>query len=186
LATKAICSEEELLMVELKVKVRTIRQSDIVMLSEYFPQGGADKHAGRFERQQRGEVTYLVAWHVNNPAGHALVIWQRPPNDLIASRVQDPCPDIEDLFVLEEMRSQGIATQILQHAEELARLQGYKQVGLSAGVDVDDPGRRLYERHGYVAAGWGKHIERGEYIDQEGQLQVWEDVCTYMIKPINS
>jgi GNAT superfamily N-acetyltransferase len=173
-------------MVELKVEVRPIRQTDIAILREYFPQGGPDKHRHRFDRQQEGEVTYLVAWHKKQSVGHALVIWQRPPNDLFASRLQEPCPDVEDLFVLEEMRSQGIATQILRHAEELARLRGYRQVGLSAGVEVDDPGRRLYEHRGYVAAGWGEHTERAEYIDQEGQLQVWEGVCIYMIKPIDS
>lgn len=172
-------------MSELEVEVRPVRQADIAMLRQRFPEGGPDKHREWFDRQQQTQVTYLVAWHKNQPVGHVVIKWQRPPDDLIASRLKEPCPHIEDLFVLAEMRSQGIGTQILRYAEELVRLRGYQQVGLSAGAEVDDPARRLYQRLGYCEAGWGEHTERYEYIDQEGRAQVWEGICIYLIKRVD-
>jgi len=168
----------------LAIKIQPVRQNDIPLLQKTFPQGGLEKHPERYGRQQQGLVTYLIAWQGRKAVGHGLVKWQRPADDPVASRLQEPCPDLEDLFVVEELRSHGIGTQILHHAEALAFQRGYQQLGLSAGAENDDRARRLYERLGYRDLSIGEFTERYEYVDQNGQSQLWEGVCIYLIKSI--
>jgi GNAT superfamily N-acetyltransferase len=168
----------------MNITMQPVRPADIPLLMKIFPEGGPDKHSRRLARQQQGDVTYLIAWYLNQPVGHGMVKWQRPQNDPIAPHLEQACPDIEDLFVLEELRSRGIGTQILHAAEELARGRGYKQIGLSAGAELDDPARKLYQRLGYRDIGIGEFTERYEYVDQDGQFQVWEGACVYLVKHI--
>ncbi len=172
-------------MFELQVIIQAVDKSDIVLLERIFSEGGPAKHAERLARQQQGQITYLIAWYKNQPVGHGMIKWHRSHDDFVAPHLQEECPDIEDLFVLEERRSQGIGTWILRYAEDLARQRGYQQIGLSAGAEADDPARRLYERLGFRDVGFGEITERYEYIDQNGQLQVWEGLCLYLIKRID-
>jgi len=165
--------------------IQPARQSDIPLLQKTFPQGGIEKHPERFGRQQQGLVTYLIAWQGNEPVGHGLVKWQRPTNDPVAPLLQQPCPDLEDLFVVEELRSQGIGTQILRAAEEMAGKRGFHQLGLSADVEENDRARKLYKRLGYDDPGFAPFTERYEYVDQAGQAHVWEGLCIYLIKRID-
>ena len=166
------------------VDVKPVTEDDIILLERQFPEGLPDKHLGRRGRQQRGLVVYLIAWHEGQPVGHGLLKWGGSGDEHVASRLQGGCPDMEDLFVLEGMRSHGIGTQILQAAERLAAEHGYRRIGLSVDPAQNDPARRLYERLGYRDSGFGEYIEHGEYIDRQGQQQSWEEVCIYLIKEL--
>jgi GNAT superfamily N-acetyltransferase len=168
--------------VEVRVSIYPVRESDIALLRDRFPEGGPDKHVERLERQYLGRVTYLIAWHNELPVGHGMVKWNGVEDDQVAPHLPEPCPDIEDLRVREELQSRGIGTQILRHAEELARMRGFNLIGLSAGAESDDRARHLYERLGYRDIGIGEFTERYEYVDAKGQPQVWEGVCLYLTK----
>jgi GNAT superfamily N-acetyltransferase len=168
-----------------ELTIQPVRQSDVSLVQKVFTQGGREKHHERLGRQQQGLVTYLIAWRGSNPVGHGLVKWQRPDDDPVASYLQEPCPDLEDLFVIEKLRSQGIGTRILQHAEEMARQRGFHQFGLGAEIEKNDRARKLYERLGYRNSGFAPFTERYEYVDQKGQAQVWEGVCIYLIKSLD-
>jgi GNAT superfamily N-acetyltransferase len=170
------------MMTRREVFIQAVRPSDVPLLRKYFPEGGPDKHAERLGRQQQGVVTYLIAWHDELPVGHGMVKWSGVEDDRVVPHLKEPCPDLEDLRVLEKLQSQGIGTQILQHAEELARSRGYQQIGLSAGAESDDRARKLYERLGYRDLGIGEFTERYEYVDEYGQDRLWEGVCIYLTK----
>jgi GNAT superfamily N-acetyltransferase len=91
-------------------------------------------------RLDQPEAEYLVAWDGEEPVGHAC----------IDSR-DDP-PQLQDVFVPEEHRRRGIATELSRAAEALVRSRGYRRIALD--VDVDSrPARALYERLGYREAG---------------------------------
>jgi GNAT superfamily N-acetyltransferase len=167
-----------------EVRARALALGDLLAVERHLPFGPPEKHAERLDRQQRGLVEYLIAWYEGQPVGHALLKWDGANECPIASAFQGTCPDVEDLLVHEAYRSRGIGTQILHEAERLVRARGYRRIGLS--VDVRNPrARALYERLGYSDAGLGPHHERGEYLDQEGQTQVWEEICVYLVKSLD-
>lgn len=154
-----------------------------MVLERSFPYGPPEKHAERLERQSRNAVLYLIAWYEGTPVGHGLLKWGGAVEEPIASYVNGLCPDVEDLFVLETFRSNSVGRQILFTAERLVRERGYSQIGIS--VDVKNVGARiLYKRMGYRETHLGEHYERGEYVDQNGQPQMWEETCIYLVKKL--
>lgn len=170
---------------KLHVDVRPVTENDIVRLSEQFPMRSTPRHAERLHRQQAGSAVYLIAWHNELPVGHALLKWNGAEGAHIIGHRPGDCPDIEDLFVREDMRSHGVGAQILQTAEKLARERGCKMIGLSVSATGNDRARQLYERLGYRDAGFGAYVECSEYVDPQGQKHCWEEVCLYLIKRLD-
>jgi GNAT superfamily N-acetyltransferase len=77
---------------------------------------------------------YLVAWDAGAPVGHAHLA----PSPL----------EVQDMYVIPELRGRGIGTALLHAAEDEARSRGATRLTLTVGVD-NARARRLYERHGY-------------------------------------
>jgi ribosomal protein S18 acetylase RimI-like enzyme len=91
-------------------------------------------------RLNQPEAEFLIAWDGGEPVGHAC----------LDSR-EDP-PQLQDVYVPEEHRRRGIATELSRAAEELVRSRGYTRIALD--VDVENTAARaLYERLGYREAG---------------------------------
>ena len=169
-----------------EVQIRPVAEGELALLEECFPEGGPAKHAERLARQQKGEVVYLIAWQLGEPVGHALLNWRGSQDEHVARQLQAACPDIEDLFVLADLRSRGIGRQLLSAGEKLAIEQGFTMIGLSAGAEQGDPARRLYERLGYRDAQFGEYTECGAYVDTQGSRKTWEATCVYLIKDLIS
>jgi len=149
-----------------------------------FDWAAHQKHRERLGRQDEGEAIYLVAWCGNFPVGHLLLEWSGTTDGQMQSRLVH-CPNLEDLFVAPRYRSKGVGSRLLQEAEARAQQEGYAHIGL--GVAVDNTGaRRLYQRQGYVDAGFGEYKTGGSYLDQEGKEQTWEEICCYFVKRIQS
>lgn len=59
-----------------------------------------------------------------------------------------PVALLDELYVAPDRRGQGLGTQLLRHAEQVARGRGAELLEINVdGEDVD--ARRFYERHGY-------------------------------------
>lgn len=164
------------------IRIAPAQPSDLPLLRERLPAGGPAKHEDRLARQARGEVVYLIAWQDARPIGHALLKWDGSADAHVADRLDGPCPDIEDLFVLAELRGRGIGTQLLAEAERRVLARGMRCAGLSVGEDSNEAARRLYARLGYRDAGFGPYVEQGEYVDAEGRLRHWQEMCVYLTK----
>jgi GNAT superfamily N-acetyltransferase len=166
-----------------QVVVKAAKHSDIESLERDLPYGSEDKHRERLQRQDKDEVLYLVAWHKALPVGHALLKWQGAEEKHIATHFNGSCPDVEDLYVVEHLRSKGIGSQILEVAESFVRRRGYNRIGLSVGVE-NTRAKALYQQLGYRDSGLGEYSEKGEYVDSQGQLQNWEERCIYLVKSL--
>jgi GNAT superfamily N-acetyltransferase len=171
-------------MSSILVEIRPITETEPALLEKRFPQGGTAKHAERFLRQQKEEVVYLIAWHRGQPVGHALLKWSGAQDIRVTWQLRVACPDVEDLFVHEELRSQGIGSQLLRFAERLAWERGYTHIGLSVGATTNEPALRLYGHLGYQDSHFGEYTERGEYLDERGQHHSWGEICIYLIKDL--
>jgi GNAT superfamily N-acetyltransferase len=171
-------------MHETTIEIMPIRETDIIFLEKCFPEGGSAKHAERFESQNKGDITYLIAWRCDHPVGHALLNWGGEQDEHVAKQLQSACPDLEDIFVLAELRSHGIGSQLISYAEQLASQRGFAHLGLSVAATTNDAARRLYERLGYQDAHLGEYLAHGEYLDEKGQPQCWKEMCIYLIKEL--
>ena len=167
----------------LVIDVRPVAGRDLIRLETELPFGIPEKHADRLARQARGRVVYLIAWHGGTPVGHALLKWKGATEEVVASAFRATCPDIEDVYVVEALRSRGVGSKLLAAAEQLARDRGFTQIGLSVAQD-NDRAHALYERLGYADAGLAPVEERGEYRDASGRRQTWFETCVYMTKSL--
>jgi amino acid transporter len=128
------------------MEITVCRAADVALLDRYMSSPGATSfHARRFERQQAGQSTYLIAWREGRPVGHTELRWI----GCDAPEVTVGCPGIGGLAVWpEELRSRGIGTELVRAAEESARERGLPLVGI--GVGRDNPrAAALYARLGY-------------------------------------
>jgi len=170
-------------MADLSVEVRPVAGRDVIRLETELPFGVPEKHADRLARQARGQVVYLIAWNGGTPVGHALLKWKGATEEVVASALRDTCPDVEDLYVVEALRSRGVGSRLLAAAEDLARDRGYPQIGLSVAQD-NNRARALYARLGYADAGLPPVEERGDFRDASGRQQTWFETCVYMTKSL--
>ncbi len=88
-------------------------------------------------------------------------------------------PEINDLNVLPEFRRRGIASKLLELAENEAKKRGFKQIGLGVGLYSDyGPAQRLYVKRGYVPDGHGittknKQLGYGDTTIVDDDLVLW-------------
>jgi GNAT superfamily N-acetyltransferase len=87
-------------------------------------------------RLDRPGGEYLVAWEAGEPVGHAHLDWAADP------------PELQDVFVPESRRRQGIASALTAAAERRVASRGHGRLALE--VSEENPAARaLYEKLGY-------------------------------------
>ena len=166
-------------------EIRPLEQSEIPLLVAHLDVGRlAGRHHDRFTQQQDGHLTYLLAWLDGIPIGHMTVRWTGTTDAFVAERISE-CAHLEDLFVMPEHRSRGIGSRILaQRRTCLAAERAFTRIGLAVGTE-NPRARMLYERLGYVDAGFGVFEIGGSYLDIHGNQRRWREVCEYLVKPLN-
>ena len=122
----------------LTAQIRPLAEEELEVVESHLNHdwGNPQKHKERLERQGRDKLAYLIAWVEGLPVGHATIVWGGTSEKAVADKIRH-CPNVEDLFVHPDRRSQGIGTQLLRKAEVLAKQRGYDTLGL--GVAIDNP-----------------------------------------------
>ncbi|MEO6957682.1 MAG: GNAT family N-acetyltransferase [Antricoccus sp.] len=97
--------------------------------------------------QQFGEVTLLVMWHRNTtPAGQVLISWTGDWDDEVRKALPG-VPALCNLHIEDEHRGHGLARQLIDAAEKLARGTGYAR--LTIGVDESSTDVKKYGDLGF-------------------------------------
>jgi [ribosomal protein S18]-alanine N-acetyltransferase len=117
--------------------------------------------------------TYVVAWDGDEPVGHAHVAW---------AGTDTGDPEVQDVFVLEERRREGVATALIAHVERVAAARGHRRVSIGCGV-ANDAARRLYTRLGYRDAGLEPKRVTGT-IEIRGLPVEVDDTLVYLVKDL--
>ncbi|MFF5480740.1 GNAT family N-acetyltransferase [Streptomyces sp. NPDC012935] len=162
--------------------IAACRAEDIEVLDRFMPSRSADgHHVARFQRQEAGESTYLIPWLDGRPVGHAEVRWTGCAAPEVRA-AQPGCPEINGLTVWPaSLRSQGVGTALVNHAERLARERGVVVMGL--GVGDDNPrAAALYERLGYLPT--VAYVDRWAYLDADGVRHEQADPCVFLVKAL--
>jgi len=173
-----------------QLTVREAHRNDAQWMQAAFT-ANAWRRAAYFEeiclQQDAGLLALLVAeMGPRIYAGHLRIHWESdyPPFK------EAGIPEIQDLFVLSRYRRQGIATRLLDVAEEtIARRAAQRQqqplAGIGVGLYADyGPAQRLYTLRGYVPDGRGAH-----YRDRPirgGQVLPFDDeTVLYLLKALH-
>jgi ribosomal protein S18 acetylase RimI-like enzyme len=117
--------------------------------------------------------TYLVSWDENEPTGHAHIAWE-------GTRLG--APEIQDVFVREELRGRGIGTELSLAAERLAAERGYDRISISASVS-NEGALRLYRRLGYRDADLGPQQIAGTIVIRGEPVDI-DETLLYLVKEI--
>lgn len=163
------------------VTIRPCQEDDLTLLRTHLPTPGQpDRHTIRFERQQRGHGTFLIAWAGDLPVAAGEILWGGCSAPEINQHYPD-CPELNGLEVWPpELRSQGIGTTLIVAAEDLARQRGYHRIGL--GVTDDNPrAAALYLRLGYQETG-RHYLDRYQYTDSNGTRHDVADPARFLVK----
>lgn len=147
--------------------VRELRPDEVECVGRDLPLSRLPHHAD--ERS-----TYLVAWEDAAPVGHAHIAWSGTHLGL---------PEIQDVFVLPELRRRGIASQLTHAAETEARARGWDRMSLSVSQDGNPAARRLYAKLGYADAGVEPVRVLGRITLRTGPLDV-DDTLVYLVKEL--
>jgi GNAT superfamily N-acetyltransferase len=164
------------------MEITPCRAVDVPLLDRCIGSMGATSfHARRFERQERGMSTYLLAWLDGRPVGHTELRWGGC-DDAAVRAARPGCPEINALTVWPEpLRSRGIGTALVRAAEELARERGRTAVGL--GVADDNPrAAALYARLGYLPL--AAYVGRWSYEDHDGLTHECVEQLTFLVKDL--
>ncbi len=127
--------------------------------------------------QKNGEVTFLVAYSDNTITGFVYVRWQAeyPPF------AKQGIPEIRDLRVLAEFRRRGIASALMDEAEERISKRS-KKAGLGVGLYADyGPAQQMYILRGYVPDGRGL-IYQNRPVKPGRDVFVDDDLLLFFIK----
>ena len=127
----------------------------------------------RLDRQE--DSTYLIAWEDDRPVGHAHVAWSGTHLGL---------PEIQDVFVLPELRRRGIASQLTHAAEDEARRRGCDRISLSVSRSDNPVAAQLYAKLGYVDAGVAPVRVLGQ-IMLRGRPFAVDDTLVYLAKDLS-
>jgi ribosomal protein S18 acetylase RimI-like enzyme len=117
--------------------------------------------------------TYLVAWDGEDPVGHAHISWEG---------TKLGAPEIQDVFVPEELRGRGIGTELSRAAELLAVERGHDRISISASVS-NEGALRLYRRLGYRDAGLGPQRIAGTIVIRGEPVDI-DDTLLYLVKEL--
>jgi ribosomal protein S18 acetylase RimI-like enzyme len=117
--------------------------------------------------------TYLVAWDGDEPVGHAHIAWE-------ATKLETP--EIQDVFVPEDLRGRGIGTELSRAAERLAGERGYDKISISASIS-NEGALRLYRRLGYRDAGLEPQRVAGTILIRGEPVEV-DDTLIYLVKEL--
>lgn len=147
--------------------MRELRPDEVERVGRHLP-------LSRLPQRFQERSTYLVAWEDTVPVGHAHIAWSGTHLGL---------PEIQDVFVLPEMRRRGIASQLTHAAEAEARAQGWDRISLSVSQDGNPAASRLYAKLGYADVGAGPVRVLGQVMLRSGPLDV-DDTLVYLAKEL--
>jgi GNAT superfamily N-acetyltransferase len=145
--------------------VRVLKPSEVAYVDSRLPLSRLDQHA------EQGS-SYLIAWDGDQPVGHAHLAWEGTHLGV---------PEVQDVYVLPECRSRGIATLLNHAAEQEARARGWSSISLSVSKDGNPVARRLYEWLGYRDAGL-EPVEVSGTIMLRGRPFEVDDTLVYLRK----
>jgi GNAT superfamily N-acetyltransferase len=171
-----------------RLRLRPLLERDAGVISLAFAEIGWLKPVHQYEQylaeQQQGIRQCWLALVDGRFAAYVTLHW----NPLYSGIAGKGVPEIQDLNVLPSFRRQGIASRLLDRAEQSAASRAAMvavSVGLHPGYNV---AQRLYARRGYIPDGLGipyedRFVEAGELVRFDDELMLH---LTKSLRPVEA
>ena len=165
------------------VEIRPLNDDDPERISAAFEGIGAGKPVAQYRRylaeQLAGTRLCLLATFDRQFAAYVTVNWA--PTYCVF--VEQQIPEIQDLNVLPEFRRKGLATVLLDRAEE--EISGRSSVaGIGVGLHPGyNQAQRLYAKRGYIPDGRGVTY-RDRYVEEGALVVLDDDLILHLTKPL--
>lgn len=170
---------------ETSVNIAIRRQSnaDAETMSQAFAGIGWNKPVAQFrryfEQQRQQRIIVFVAECDNIFAGYLKVVWDPEYAHFRALGV----PEIQDLNVLPKFRRHGVATALMDVAEQIAASRN-DRVGIGVGLHPGyNAAQRMYVCRDYIPDRLGV-TWRGEYIQKGQDMVADDDLVLYLEKEL--
>jgi GNAT superfamily N-acetyltransferase len=159
--------------IERVLEIRPLVAADATIISMAFADIGWNKPAEQYLRyvdeERSDRRNCWVATMQGRFAGYVTLIWNPEYPGLAGTGI----PEIQDLNVLPDHRRRGIATRLLDRAEDAAATRA-SGVGIGVGLHPGyNAAQRLYVKRGYVPDGLGV-THQNRYV-QEGETAPFDD-----------
>ena len=151
------------------MNIRLATENDIPQLNQLKQRTDTERYQKRVKDTQEGNAAYLIAAENGEILGHLFLKFYGTPRD-------PDYPNMEDLFVREDLRGKGLGTKLIKESERIARDKGFNKIGMSVNPTLNPKAKSLYERLGY------KDLGRKPRLD--GVYDGVEDWCLDMDKEI--
>jgi ribosomal protein S18 acetylase RimI-like enzyme len=167
------------------VQVRSLNKHDAPVIAAAFASIGATKPEAKYlrylEQETAGSRTCLVATVSEQFAGYVTINWQATYPGFSELQI----PEIQDLNVLPAFRRRGIASRLLDLAEEqVARRSPI--VGIGVGLHSGyNAAQRLYGSRGYIPDGRGVTY-RDKYVGEYVQVWLDDDLVLHLTKQLRT
>ncbi len=154
-------------------------EASVRFLIEWVSDGEAEARRYLAEHAEP-EGASLVAACGHEVVGYVAVLWE----SAFAGFRDRGIPLVHQVAVAGPFRRQGVATLLMDAAEQLARERGIATLGITVGLfDEYGPAQRLYGRRGYVPDGRGAC--RGQHPLSEGMhVAVNHDLIMWLTKDL--
>jgi len=125
---------------------------------------GEAVHRDRVSAADGKCLHYLVVTEGEDILGFGCVVLSQPPSWPTVKHL----PQIIDLYIRPERRSQGLGQAFIRTAEAIARRAGCAEMWLAAEPEANPRALALYERLGYTAVNTVPVEEHWEFVDSDG------------------
>jgi GNAT superfamily N-acetyltransferase len=121
------------------------------------------------------EGASLVAMGGSDVIGYVGILWESN----YAGFRRRGIPLVHQITVAGPFRRRGVATLLMDAAEQLVRDRGITTLGITVGLfDEYGPAQRLYGRRGYIPDGRGacrgqRPLSKGMHVTMDDDLIIW-------------
>lgn len=128
------------------MKIRLSTKADIPAITSMKKIKDQDRYTQRIIETNEGRSTYLVAGQDDQVIGQVFLKYY-------GTKTYPEYPNMEDLFVGEDFRDQGVGTALIKECESRTKEKGFTRIGLSVNPSLNKKAMSLYEKLGYVSLG---------------------------------
>ncbi len=144
---------------KLEIIIRSARSEDTPQLSR-LKRPKDEEHRRNYqvaaqtalEKVKTEDAIFLVIENKNEIVGQVLL-------RLKGNETEPGYPNMQDLYIVENKRSQGLGKQLIQKCEQIAKEKGYEKISVAVNPTLNPRAKSLYEKLGY------KDVGRESYLD---------------------
>ncbi len=149
-------------------------EASVQFLTEWVCDGEAEARRYLADHAEP-EGASLVATRGHDVVGYVAIVWESN----FAGFRDRGIPLVHQVAVAGLFRRQGVATLLMDAAEQLARERGIATLGITVGLfDEYGPAQRLYGQRSYIPDGRGacrgqRPLGKGMQVTMDDDLIIW-------------